>query len=70
MSAQNPLTITIVIDGEFLIVSNPVQLRELPEPSTRLGLHNIINRYKLLIDRAVLVIQEQGQFIVKIPLIQ
>jgi two-component system LytT family sensor kinase len=70
MSAQNPLKISIFIDGEFLVVSNPVQLRELSEPSTKLGLHNIINRYKLLIDKAVLVVQEQGQFIVKIPLIQ
>jgi two-component system LytT family sensor kinase len=70
MSANYPLTITIYRADDFLIVSNPIQLREASEPSTKLGLQNIINRYRLLIDKPVLVIQEEGKFVVKIPLIQ
>ncbi len=68
MSASMPLTIHIGVEGDFLIVSNPMQIRELPEPSTKLGLYNIINRYRLLINRPVVVSQEENQFIVKIPL--
>jgi two-component system, LytTR family, sensor kinase len=68
MSASTPLKISIYMEGDFLAVSNPLQIRELSEPSTKLGLHNIINRYRLLINRPVMVSQEDNQFIVRIPL--
>ncbi len=70
MSSRQPLTITIRIEADYLTVSNPLQVRELPEPSTRLGLNNIINRYRLLINRSVEVCQNESQFTVKIPLFQ
>ncbi|MBE9464439.1 sensor histidine kinase [Dyadobacter subterraneus] len=69
MSATSPLVITISIEDDFLIVRNPVQLREPTEASTGIGLHNIINRYKLLVNKPVLVEKQHNQFVVKIPLI-
>jgi two-component system, LytTR family, sensor kinase len=69
MSASNPLIITIVREGDFLIVSNPVRARQLAEPSTRLGLQNIIERYRLVINRQVQVLSGQSEFVVKLPLI-
>jgi len=68
MSASMPLIIHIGVEGDSLLVSNPMQIRELPEPSTRLGLYNIINRYRLLVNRRVVVSQEDNHFKVKIPL--
>lgn len=69
MSLTNPLVITISIEDNSLIVRNPIQLREPAEASTGIGLHNIINRYKLLVNKPVLVEKLQNQFVVKIPLI-
>ncbi|TKT92972.1 histidine kinase [Dyadobacter frigoris] len=69
MSVPNPLVITIGIEDDFLVIRNPVQLREPTEASTGIGLHNIINRYKLLVNKPVLVENQQNQFVVKIPLI-
>jgi len=69
MSASNPLTISIYIEKNMLVVSNPKQLRILSEPSTRLGLKNIINRYNLLLQKKVIVLSSEQDFTVKIPLL-
>ncbi|MCE6991936.1 sensor histidine kinase [Dyadobacter sp. CY323] len=69
MSVTNPLTISISIDEKMLVVSNPLQLRKLAEPTTGLGLKNIVNRYKLLLNKDVLIDKTKDHFIVKIPLI-
>lgn len=69
MSTERALVITIQLEDQFLVVSNPIQLRTFSEPSTKLGLQNIRNRYKLLIDRSVVVNSDGGLFTVKIPLI-
>lgn len=69
MSLVNPLIISIYIDNEMLIVSNPLQIRTLSEPTTQLGLKNIINRYHLLLNRQVIIEKTTQNFVVKIPLI-
>ncbi|MEO6685071.1 MAG: histidine kinase, partial [Dyadobacter sp.] len=69
MSVANPLVITISIEDDLLIVRNPIQLREVTEASTGIGLNNIINRYKLLVNKPVFVENIENQFVVKIPLI-
>ncbi|MCE6987986.1 sensor histidine kinase [Dyadobacter sp. CY323] len=69
MSADNPLVITISREDDFIVVSNPIRSRQLAEPSTRLGLQNIVDRYKLLVNKPVSISAGQSDFIVKIPLI-
>ncbi|NIJ52492.1 sensor histidine kinase [Dyadobacter arcticus] len=69
MSLNNPLSIRIAIESGMLVVSNPLQLRLPGEPTTRLGLKNIVNRYKLLLNKEVIIDKSEGHFVVKIPLI-
>ncbi|MFD2570433.1 sensor histidine kinase [Spirosoma soli] len=69
MSPEEPLTVYIEQEADCLVVSNDLRPREQLGPSTGVGLQNIINRYRLLTDRAVWVGQEQGRFVVKIPLL-
>jgi two-component sensor histidine kinase len=69
MSVTNPLTISICIENGMLIVSNPLQLRQLRETTTGLGLNNIASRYKLLRNKEVIIEETQTTFAVKIPLI-
>jgi two-component system, LytTR family, sensor kinase len=71
MSAREPLTVTVLVEGDCLVVSNPIQLRPQAElSSTGVGLENIINRYALLTDRPVWIGEQDGAFVVKIPLLQ
>lgn len=69
MSVNTPLIISISIEDGMLIVSNPLQLRKPGEPTTGLGLKNIVNRYKLLLNKQVIIEKTDGYFVVKIPLI-
>jgi hypothetical protein len=69
MSLENPLRVDIRVQGDYLWVSNPLQLRPLQEISTGIGLQNIINQYKLLTSHPVWAGEEDGFFIVKIPLL-
>jgi two-component system LytT family sensor kinase len=69
MSHEHPLCIMITVFDAFLVVSNPIQLRQLQEASTGVGLTNIVNRYQLLSEKAVNIAQSDGRFTVKIPLL-
>jgi hypothetical protein len=69
MSLLNPLIISIEIVDQMLVVSNPLQLRQQDQPTTRLGLKNIISRYNLLQDRCVVIERTATHFTVKIPLL-
>ncbi|GGM83941.1 hypothetical protein GCM10010967_14700 [Dyadobacter beijingensis] len=69
MSLSNPLVISIKKEDQSLVVSNPLQLRQQDQQTTRLGLKNIVSRYKLLQDKDVVVEQTATHFTVKIPLL-
>lgn len=69
MSMRERLRVRIYAEDEFLIVANPRQPRDPPEPSTGVGLTNITNRYALLTERPVWYGEQYGLFVVKIPLI-
>ena len=75
VSKENPLKISIQQEQDgYLVIENNVQQKTIlrntdQEKSTRVGLQNIINRYSLLTDRQVEIIQRNGLFTVKLPLL-
>lgn len=69
MSASHPLVVSIYRDQDYLLITNPIQLRPATDSSTGVGLQNIVNRYLLLTDKPVWVGEEDGLFVVKIPLL-
>jgi two-component system, LytTR family, sensor kinase len=71
MSEKEPLVITISINDDWLVITNPVRPRNEIEGlrSTGIGLENIRNRYQLLTKKSVHVMQDDGLFTVKIPLL-
>jgi two-component system LytT family sensor kinase len=69
MSKDEPLRVRIYCEDDKLIIENPWQPRDHPEPSTGVGLRNIINRYALLTDMPVGYGRENESFVVKIPLL-
>jgi two-component system, LytTR family, sensor kinase len=70
ISAQHPLSISIKSSDSTIEVSNHLQLRINPEPSAKMGLQNIIERYQYLSDSKVVVSQENNKFTVSLPLLQ
>lgn len=69
LSEEEPLRVRISLAGDYLQVSNPMLPRPDLEPSTGIGLQNITNRYALLTTRPVWVGEDDGDFVVKLPLL-
>lgn len=69
ISKANPLTISIIADDDFVTVKNNLQLKNTIDPSTKTGLKNIQKRYELLNHSKIEIIENNTEFIVKLPLI-
>ncbi len=69
VSKSNPLSIDVFQEGDFIVVKNNVQLKNSVGESTGVGLENIRARYKFLSDKTVQILQENGCFVVKIPVL-
>ncbi|MBK8428217.1 MAG: hypothetical protein IPL27_20660 [Lewinellaceae bacterium] len=69
MSAKKPLVVEISRGDNYLLIKNRLQLRQQREPSTGTGLNSIINRYALLNELPVKAGEEEGDFVVRVPLL-
>jgi sensor histidine kinase YesM len=70
ISKRNPLTISLDREGDYIVVRNNLQKKTTAEESTKVGLKNILERYRLLSDEPVEIINTGESFIVKVPLLQ
>lgn len=69
ISTQKPLSIEIFIEGEYLVISNNLQVKSSREISSKTGLDNIRKRYEYLTNLKVIIEENSGYFRVKIPLL-
>ncbi|MCC6282210.1 MAG: hypothetical protein IT262_16525 [Saprospiraceae bacterium] len=69
MSTQEPLTVHVFTENDYLVVQNRLQRRANPEASTGTGLNNIINRYALITEKPVWAGEQGDDFVVRVPLI-
>ncbi|AXE17174.1 histidine kinase [Runella rosea] len=69
ISKENPLTIKILQENDYLSIANNLQEKKTFEKSTKVGLQNIINRYRLLTDQQVEIHKSEWNFTVRIPLL-
>jgi two-component system LytT family sensor kinase len=68
-SRKLPLRILLETQEGYIVVSNTLQKKEVEEESTKIGLNNIINRYKLLSDLPVIIERTETIFVVKLPIL-
>lgn len=69
ISKAKPLHVHVTVEDEHLIVQNKIQPKSTQLPTTKLGLKNIEGRYALISDKKVAVEKDNGNFIVKLPLL-
>ncbi len=69
ISNDKPLTINILINNDFLLVKNNLQLKNQNQESTGVGLRNIENRYRLLGKETMEVEKTEREFCVRLPLL-
>lgn len=69
LTEEMPLCISIVQLGDRIRVSNNLQPKSQPEPSTGKGLANLSDRYRLLSQEDILISQQQNTFSVSLKLL-
>jgi len=69
ISPSDPLVVEIFEEGDYIVVKNNLQPKTNNIASNRIGLENIISRYKYLSEKQVLVTVSDRNFIVKIPVL-
>jgi len=71
VSFETPLTITVTAtDHESLIIANNLNPKLKADPSTGIGLDNIINRFHIVSGQKVIISSVSDKFIIEIPLIK
>lgn len=69
ISDKKPLKIEIFKEGDFIVVQNSFQKKQTFEKTSGIGLQNIINRYQLVSNEEIEIIQNNEFYKVKLPLL-
>jgi len=69
VSDLQPLHITITVEGDYLLVTNNLQKKEVLQSGSGVGLKNIVSRYAILTKKPVIIDPDDDQFVVKIPIL-
>ncbi|NJL76659.1 MAG: histidine kinase [Saprospiraceae bacterium] len=69
ISSKKSLTITVTVENGKIIVKNNLQRKNQVMDSTKVGLENVRNRYRLISDSKVDIVENNEYFIVGLPLI-
>jgi hypothetical protein len=69
VTSSKPLHIKIYEDGNYLVVENNLQLKDIVKKSSGVGLSNIMQRYDLLTNKKININKEANRFMVAIPML-
>jgi sensor histidine kinase YesM len=67
---KTPLTISVSISSNYVIVKNIINPKNYPNPTSKIGLGNLDHRYKLLTKRNIIIENNFKSFSVKLPIIK
>lgn len=70
VSDKYPLTVSLKREGSYLVISNPVRLKQTGEESEKTGLRNIIQQYSYFTTEELEIKNTGSTFTVKVPLLQ
>lgn len=68
-SDEEPLIVRVAFEEEALVVSNEIRPKALRRPSSRIGLQNLNERYKLIVKKPISVSTYDNRFVVRLPLL-
>jgi len=67
---ESPLTISIYLEDEYIVVKNNLQKMSVQLKSTRIGLKNLAERVRLIAGRDLIIEEKNNFFTVKTPLLK
>lgn len=69
-SDVSPLVVNIALQDEVLVIHNRVHKKILRKPSSRIGLNNLDERYKLTTGKEIVVNATDNDFTVYLPVLK
>ncbi|MGC4037172.1 MAG: histidine kinase [Chitinophagaceae bacterium] len=66
---NEPLIITINSMNDYLVVQNDKRVKELRKESSKIGLQNLKERYRLVANKEISIVDEEKKFTVTIPIL-
>lgn len=69
-TVSEPLEITITMENEELVVHNRIRKKILRKASSRIGLNNLSERYRLTTDKEITIRSDAGDFTVSLPVLK
>ncbi|RYG47640.1 MAG: histidine kinase [Chitinophagaceae bacterium] len=67
---ERPLVFSIRLEKDTLTIKNKMHKKALRKPSSRIGLYNLKERYKLVTGKEISVTEENGTFVVRLPVLE
>ena len=67
---NNPLTINVSVSSSYVVIRNAVNPKIYATPTSRIGLNNLDNRYKLITNRNIIIENNFKFFTVKLPILK
>ncbi|HET7896962.1 MAG TPA: histidine kinase, partial [Flavisolibacter sp.] len=69
-SVDEPLVLSVKLEGEAIVVQNNLQQKTVSRTSSKIGLNNLNERYKLTTEKEIVVAQNDHSFTVILPLLK
>jgi sensor histidine kinase YesM len=69
LTIENPLLIEVKYDNNRIIVTNNVQVKNIPEETTGRGLANLAERYKILSDEEIIFKSDDNHFSISLKIL-
>jgi len=69
-SDKLPLMIEIKLTNDELVISNPIRRKTLRKPSSKIGLQNLQERYRLITNKEIMVKEGEKEFTVILPVLK
>jgi len=67
---NNPLTINVSVSSNYVIIKNAVKPKMYASATSKIGLNNLDNRYKLITNRNIIIENNFKFFTVKLPILK
>ena len=70
LSMRNPLTVVLEINDDSLIITNNKREKKTHEPSSKIGLKNLDERFRIITGKTILTENSAASFMVSLPMIR
>lgn len=69
-SDADPMRLTLLLNNEMLVVSNKISNKQSRKESSKIGLYNLQERYRLITEKEILIKADEYRFEVHLPVLK